>query len=44
MYNHNADKKDVTKWSSQANLEKVELGSLPNYIKENETKFSEWID
>ena len=44
MYNHNADKKDISKWSSEANLEKVELKSLPNYIKENETKFSEWID
>jgi len=44
MYNHRADKKNISKWSNQINLEKVELESLPNYIKENKIKFSEWID
>ena len=44
MYNHNADKKDVGKWSNEKYLEKVNLDYLPNYIKENKKKFIKWID
>ena len=44
MYNHNADKKDLSKWSNQDFLQKVSLDYLPNYIKNNKNKFIDWID
>ena len=44
MYNHNADKKDLSKWSNQDFLQKVSLDYLPNYIKNNKSKFIDWID
>ena len=44
MYNHNADKKDVNKWSNTINLEKIALEYLPIYIVNNISKFKEWID
>ncbi len=44
MYDHKADKKDQNKWKSSKKLEKVELSSLPEYVKENSTKFNQWLD
>ena len=44
MYDHKADKKDQNKWKSSKKLEKVELSALPDYVKENSTKFNQWLD
>ena len=44
MYDHKADKKDQKKWKSSKKLEKVELSALPDYVKENSTKFNQWLD
>ena len=43
-YDHKADKKDQNKWKSSKKLEKVELSALPDYVKENSSKFNQWLD
>ena len=44
MYDHKADKKNTSKWMQSKNLEKCSIERLPNYIKENKSKFSKWMD
>jgi beta-1,4-mannosyl-glycoprotein beta-1,4-N-acetylglucosaminyltransferase len=44
MYDHNADKKNTSKWNNTKSLEKVSLEILPSYIRDNKSKFAEWID
>ncbi len=44
MYDHIADKKDINKWRSSKSLSKVNISTLPNYVKENIDKFRDWID
>ena len=43
FYDHNADKREK-KWSAEINLVKEDSKFLPNYIIENEEKFSDWLD
>ena len=43
MYDHNVDQRGY-KWSGKSILKKVNLNLLPNYIKENEINFKEWLD
>ena len=44
MYDHNLDKKSENKWSNAKNLIKINTDKLPNYVKDNPSKFAEWID
>ena len=44
LLNHIADKKDINKWRSSKSLSKVNISTLPNYVKENIDKFRDWID
>ena len=43
MYDHNVDQKGF-KWSGKSILKKININLLPNYIKDNTEKFSEWLD
>ena len=43
MYDHNVDQKGF-KWSGKSILKKINVNLLPNYIKDNIEKFSEWLD
>ena len=43
FYDHDADKREK-KWSAEINLVKEDSKFLPNYIIENEEKFSDWLD
>jgi beta-1,4-mannosyl-glycoprotein beta-1,4-N-acetylglucosaminyltransferase len=44
IYNHNADKKDLKKkWNNKIFLTQVSMNKLPNYIKKNKKKYTNWI-
>ncbi len=43
FYDHNADKKQK-KWSSNIKLVREDELSLPEYIRKNKKKFTEWLD
>ena len=43
-FNHNADKKDDNKYSSNIELKKTDDFLLPDYLIENKSKFKEWFD
>ena len=42
IYDHTADK-SADKYSKKINLDVFNLEYLPNYIKNNKEKFSEWL-
>ncbi len=42
-FDHNLDKKSKDKYSSKIKLVKQDLDKLPKYLKENYSKFSDWI-
>ncbi len=44
LYDHSKDKTNKNKWFSEQTLSKVELGTLPAYVRNNDTKFQEWLD
>jgi len=43
IYDHSVDQKQ-NKWNSKSKLNKVELNRLPDYLRENYKKYSNWID
>ena len=43
MYDHNVDQKGY-KWSGQSYLKKINNSELPEYVKLNQEKFSDWLD
>jgi len=43
LYDHSADQRDF-KWKGSKILKKIDLSSMPDYIKENSDKYSEWLD
>ena len=44
LYNHALDKKDSNKWRTKETLQKVNISSLPDYVANNESKLSDWLD
>ena len=42
-FDHNLDKKSNNKYSSKIKLEKKDLDVLPKYLRENYSKYSDWI-
>jgi len=43
IYDHSVDQRQF-KWGSDKKLTKVELSKMPDYLKENKEKFSDWIE
>ena len=43
IYDHGVDQRDH-KWKSEKTLTKIDLTSLPTYLKENSEKYVEWIE
>ena len=43
-FNHNADKTDLNKYSSNIKLKKIDDIILPEYLINNKSKFSDWFD
>ena len=43
IYDYKADQKKY-KWSGKSNFKKIEKKYLPNYINDNFSKFSDWLD
>ena len=43
MYDHTIDQKGY-KWSGKSILKNLDISHLPEYIKSNAEKYSEWID
>ena len=44
FYNHGANSSNDDKWSFKKKLHKIDNTYLPNYIKNNLSKFSNWIE
>ena len=44
MYDHNADKKDINKWTAKKKLLKLKIDQLPTYISSNTHAFNDWLD
>ncbi len=43
MYDHNVDSKGY-KWSGKSILKNIDINQLPDYISNNLSKYSDWID
>ena len=43
IYDHSADSR-ADKWNSDTTLSKVELTEMPDYLKENYKKYTDWLD
>lgn len=44
FYNHFVEKNNQNKWQSDFKLKKINIHSLPKYLIDNKTKYSEWFD
>jgi|TARA_B110000438_G_scaffold72389_1_gene72496 beta-1,4-mannosyl-glycoprotein beta-1,4-N-acetylglucosaminyltransferase len=43
LYDHSADQRDF-KWQGNRKLKKINLSELPDYLRENNSKYSKWLD
>jgi len=43
IYDHSVDQRGY-KWKGDANLKKVPLSEMPNYLSENYKKYSDWLE
>ena len=43
LYDHSVDQKDY-KWSGKTTLKKISLLEMPDYLSENNRKYSKWIE
>tara|TARA_Y100000590_G_scaffold458121_1_gene612154 strand:- start:404 stop:1300 length:897 start_codon:yes stop_codon:yes gene_type:complete len=43
IYDHGVDQREY-KWESKKTLKKIDLSSLPSYLKENYKKYSSWLE
>tara|TARA_Y100000590_G_C15600590_1_gene969873 strand:+ start:94 stop:927 length:834 start_codon:yes stop_codon:yes gene_type:complete len=43
IYDHSVDQREV-KWGSEKTLTKIELSKMPDYLKENNKKYAEWLE
>ena len=43
LYDHSVDKRK-SKWRATSKLEKINDKLLPEYLKNNKSKFKEWLD
>ena len=43
LYDHNVDQREA-KWSSEKTLTKIEMSNMPDYIKQNYKKYSNWLE
>jgi len=43
IYDHNVDQRE-SKWKSEKTLIKTDFSSMPNYLKENYKKYSNWLE
>jgi len=43
LYDHSADQRDF-KWKGNKKLKKIDLSELPDYLSENNSKYSKWLD
>ena len=43
IYDHSSDQRE-DKWNSSRTLEKASLSKMPDYIKDNVKKYSEWLE
>ena len=43
LYDHSADQRDF-KWKGSTDLKKIDLSELPDYLRENSSKYDEWLD
>jgi len=43
IYDHSSDQRD-NKWNSHKTLEKISFSKMPDYIKNNVSKYSEWLE
>ena len=43
IYDHGVDQREF-KWDSSKTLKKIELSSLPTYLKENAEKYANWLE
>jgi len=43
LYDHSKDSRDY-KWGSNARLSTLDLSKMPNYLKKNYKKYSDWLD
>ena len=44
LYDHDKDKKNQNKWSSDKILKKIDLKFLPEVISNSKIKYKDWID
>jgi beta-1,4-mannosyl-glycoprotein beta-1,4-N-acetylglucosaminyltransferase len=44
LYDHFADQKKIDKWNSPVVLNPIEISFLPEYIRNNENKFKDWLE
>ena len=43
IYDHAVDQK-TNKWNSKTILNKIELNKMPDYLKENYKKYTNWLE
>ncbi len=43
LYDHSADQREF-KWTGSKTLKKVDLSLMPDYLRENYKKYSDWLD
>jgi len=43
LYDHSADQRDF-KWKGSTTLKKIDLAEMPDYLRENSIKYSEWLE
>ncbi len=43
IYDHNVDQRE-SKWHSKKTLSKIDISELPDYLKKNVNKYSDWLD
>ena len=43
LYDHNVDQKDY-KWSGKTTLKKISLTEMPDYLSENNKKYTNWLE
>ena len=44
LYDHNQDKKEINKWTTNKTLTKIETHSLPKYLQDHSYKYREWFE
>ena len=43
IYDHSVDQRD-NKWNSQTKLNKIDLNKMPDYLRRNYKKYSDWLE